>query len=358
MMVSHQGKWRIGAALAAMLLPLCVWAQTPPMIHYQGRLFRSSTGEPEEGLKEFRFRMVNTEAGSYTKLYWGEDQDVLVANGFYEVELGRVEPIPPEIFSATEVYLEIQVESDQAMTPRQRILAVPFAFQADLLDGMSSEEFVAASDFIDHASNPSAHHVKTSHAAEIVSGVFSEERIPSSIARQSALDAHKNDTNNPHKVNLQQAGAVTDHDLLINAKGYLGHAAIEAHIKGLANRPSTPRNDHACPSGMVQSGDSCVDSAPYRISGQALAYQATWFEAASLCAGGGKRLCLLGEWYPACHGAEGLGIDDIGSLQEWVDQWTSEGQEMNLRPVAAGQGSCTSIRRLNASSTARFRCCK
>ncbi len=74
-------------------------------------------------------------------MYWGEDQNVLVANGFYEVELGRVEPIPPEIFSATEVYLEIQVESDQAMTPRQRILAVPFAFQADLLDGMSSEEF-------------------------------------------------------------------------------------------------------------------------------------------------------------------------------------------------------------------------
>jgi hypothetical protein len=84
-MVSHQGKWRIYAILAAILLPLCVEAQTPPMIHYQGRLFRSSTGEPEEGLKEFRFRMVNTEAGSYTKLYWGEDQDVLVANGFYEV---------------------------------------------------------------------------------------------------------------------------------------------------------------------------------------------------------------------------------------------------------------------------------
>jgi hypothetical protein len=46
-----------------------------------------------------------------------------------------------------------------------------------------------------------------------------------------------------------------------------------------------------------------------------------------------------------CDAAEDLEIDDIGSLQEWVDQWTSEGQEMNLRPVAAGQGSCTSIRR-------------
>ncbi len=357
-MVSHQGKWRIYAILAAILLPLCVEAQTPPMIHYQGRLFRSSTGEPEEGLKEFRFRMVNTEAGSYTKLYWGEDQDVLVANGFYEVELGRVEPIPAEIFSATEVYLEIQVESDQAMTPRQRILAVPFAFQADLLDGMSSEEFVSASDFIGHATNASAHHVKTTHAGEITSGVFSEDRIPSSIARQSALDAHKNDFNNPHKVNLQQAGAVTDHDLLINAKGYLGHSAIEAHIKGLANRPATPMNDHACPSGMVQSGDSCVDLALYRKSGQTEAYQTTWFEAASLCAENGKRLCLLGEWYPVCDAAEDLEIDDIGSLQEWVDQWTSEGQEMNLRPVAAGQGSCTSIRRLTSSSTARFRCCK
>jgi hypothetical protein len=84
--------------------------------------------------------------------------------------------------------------------------------------------------------------------------VFSEDRIPSSIARQSALDAHKNDFNNPHKVNLQQAGAVTDHDLLINAKGYLGHSAIEAHIKGLANRPATPMNDHACPSEWFNRG--------------------------------------------------------------------------------------------------------
>lgn len=357
-MVSHQGKWRICAALAALLLPACVWAQTPPMIHYQGRLFRSSTGEPEEGLKEFRFRMVDTKEGSYNQLYWGEDQDVLVANGFYEVELGRVEPIPPEIFSATEVYLEIQVESDQAMTPRQRILAVPFAFQADLLDGRSSEEFVASGDFIAHATNPSAHHVKTTAAGEITSGVFSEERIPSSIARKSALDAHKSDFNNPHKVNLQQAGAVTDHDELINAKGFLGHSAIEAHIKGLANRPATPRNDHACPEEMVQSGDSCVDKDLYIRSGETQPYLATWFEAASLCAQEGKRLCLLGEWYPACDEAEDLDIDNIGVLQEWVDQWTSEGQEMNLRPVAAGQGSCTSIRRLTASSTARFRCCK
>lgn len=346
------------AMLGAILLSSGAGAQTPPLIHYQGRLYRSSTGEPEEGLKEFRFRMVDTAEGTFGKLYWAEDQNVLVANGFYEVELGRVEPIPAEIFSATEVYLEIQVESDQAMTPRQRILSVPFAFQADLLDGMSSEEFISASDFSGHASDPSAHHAKTTDAGEIVSGVFSEQRIPVSIARQAELNAHKNDFNNPHKVTLQQAGAVTDHNELVNAKGYLGHAAIEAHIKGMQNRPATPRNDHGCPPEMVQAGDSCVDRQPYRKTGQTQAYQTTWFEAASICAQSGKRLCLLSEWYPVCANAEDLEVVAIGSLQEWVDQWTSEGQEMNLRPVATGQGSCVSIRRLTASSTAQFRCCK
>jgi len=353
-------------------------AQVPARIHYQGRLFNRVSGEPEEGLVRFRFRLWNTPGDDGNPaddvLYWEEahgfegtdgrpTEKVLVDNGFYEVELGRNTPLPAVIFSATDVHLEIQVENDPPMTPRQRILSVAYAFQADLLDGKQGSEFAAAEDLVLHASDSSAHHKKTTDAAEIATGVFSASRIPAVIARVSdlaPLEEHVGDLDNPHKVTLQQAGAVTFHNDLIGAKGHLGHAAIDAHVLGLVASSTTPLYDHRCPDDMVQVGSSCMDKQLYRESDAPLA--STWFEAAVKCTAQGKRLCSNSEWYVGCLQKDTLEIEEIDGQEEWVDQWATDITGTSLLPVLRGGGftinPCESIKTSVQSESFNFRCCR
>lgn len=354
-----------------------VEAQVPSRIHYQGRLFSRLTGEPMNGPVRFRFRLWNGPGDGSTPgdevLLWDEahgfedgegSEPVLVESGFYEVELGSVSPIPAEIFSATSVYLEIQVENDAPMLPRQRIVTVPFAFQADLLDGKQGSEYLDRAGFVEHASNSSAHHTKTTDAAEIISGVFSEERIPLAIARHTDLipfEDHLVDTNNPHQVTLEQAGAVTLHNSLIGAKGHLGHAAIDAHILGLVASATTPLYDHTCPNEMARVGASCMDRQLYRNPGETTPLSATWFEAARKCAIRGKRLCNNSEWYIGCKDTPD--IKEIGTNEEWVDDWATYVTGSDLWPISRGSAvgltSCeSSVQVVNPSNPLRFRCCR
>jgi len=345
-------------------------AAGPGRIHYQGRLFNQITGEPIIGAVPFTFRLVTTpedlgdvlwteahDSGAYPSR-----EDVLVENGFYEVELGKYVPLPLDaIASATAIYLEIQVLNDEPMRPRQRILAVPYALESQMLGGKEASDFAEAAELIAHASEASAHHIKTTDASEITSGVFSDGRLPNTIARKSDLDpleAHVDDFDNPHQVTLEQAGAVTPHDVLLGAKGFLNHAAIDAHILGQVASSTTPLYDHTCPEDMVQVGYSCIDKEAFRDTGQSTPLQANWFTAAVKCAERGKRLCRYSEWYVGCANSGDLGVSEIGSNEEWVDQWAAEGTEQHLRPVSVGLGSCSFIRRANLGAMARFRCCR
>lgn len=332
-------------------------AQVPLRMHYQGRLFDSTTGMPESGTFPFRFRLVDTGSGEYENLYWTETQQVNIEDGFYEVELGAEVPIPAAIFSATEVYLEIQISTDPPLEPRQKLLTVPYAFNSLLIAGKSADELVASASLDLHFNDPSAHHAKTTDAAEIISGVFSEQRIPSSIARQEELNSHINDQNNPHNVDLTQAAGLTRHDDLLGAEGFLGHETIEDHILGKESDISSPLNDHKCPDDMIQVGAACMDTDIQRQGGDPL--ELTWFEAAAHCASENKRLCASSEWYAGCEDRENLDLDNIGSLGEWVDQWASDITSTSLRPVYWGLGGCESSRAANSPGEAmRFRCCR
>ncbi|HUT53759.1 MAG TPA: H-type lectin domain-containing protein [bacterium] len=50
-----------------------------------------------------------------------------VDGGIYNVLLGGVNPLSPDIFSRPYVYLGVMVGTDQEMTPRQQITSVPSA---------------------------------------------------------------------------------------------------------------------------------------------------------------------------------------------------------------------------------------
>ncbi len=122
----------------------------PMMINYQGKvevngeLFGSEIGQTGY----FRFAMVDVESGTWTTLYWSndnqdppvEDIELTVKNGLYNVILGNTDmpgmthEIPADVFTNDTVYLAVWFDDGitgvQLLEPYHRITSVGFAINA------------------------------------------------------------------------------------------------------------------------------------------------------------------------------------------------------------------------------------
>ncbi len=114
-----------------------LYASSPRLINYQGRL-SDSAGMPASGATvDFTFSFYGTESGS-TPLYLSVIQeDVKVERGIYNVLIGSGTVAPGEENDLTsvfanhsEVWMGVKVGEDPEMTPRARIGAVPYALHA------------------------------------------------------------------------------------------------------------------------------------------------------------------------------------------------------------------------------------
>jgi hypothetical protein len=103
-----------------------VQAQTIHLSH-QGRLLNSS-GNTVNGTESMVFNIYSAATGG-TSL-WTETQTVTVANGFYDVVLGSVNPVTVP-FNAPPYYLGVAVGGDAEMTPRHEITSAGHAVFAD-----------------------------------------------------------------------------------------------------------------------------------------------------------------------------------------------------------------------------------
>ncbi|GAB4424835.1 MAG: hypothetical protein OHK0015_04100 [Chloroflexi bacterium OHK40] len=105
-------------------------AGAPGLISYQGYL-EQSQGQPFSGTATFTFRIYETATGG--SALWQETQSgVTVSNGYFGVLLGAQTPLDADDFAAPDRYLEVVVDTGGGPTtlPRQRLAAVPYAFQA------------------------------------------------------------------------------------------------------------------------------------------------------------------------------------------------------------------------------------
>ena len=130
---------------------LSLFADVPGMVSYQGRLFED-TGSPVNDISlPVSFSLFDGETGSV--ILWSESKAIEVENGLFNVILGDSVTIPPAIFSGLTVYMEMTV-SGETLTPRQRMLSVPYAFMsqtvadgsigsAQIVDGTISSTDVA-----------------------------------------------------------------------------------------------------------------------------------------------------------------------------------------------------------------------
>ncbi|MBI4655946.1 MAG: hypothetical protein HY746_04260 [Elusimicrobia bacterium] len=123
------------------LLVTAVYGQTtPPMINFQGRL-TDSLNNPLWGNYNLVFRIYNAPTGGIQ--LWTETQNgVQAVNGAFSAQLGSVSAIPVEVFSGADAYLEITVNGD-TLSPRERLIAVPYAFNSRKLDGRDFAAFVS-----------------------------------------------------------------------------------------------------------------------------------------------------------------------------------------------------------------------
>ncbi len=112
----------------------------PTQIHFQGRLTDSSSN-PLSGPNGFVFGIYDAATGG--NLLWTETQPaVAVSNGVFAVQLGSVMPLLSSVFSGSTTFLQVAVNGN-VMSPREQLLAAPYAHDAQLLAGRAFTAFVS-----------------------------------------------------------------------------------------------------------------------------------------------------------------------------------------------------------------------
>src|SRR5262249_40509130 len=125
------------AALLLLTLAVGAFAQVtpaPPLMNFQGRLARPDGTPVADGTYSIQFTLFNAATGGTQK--WTETDTVTVQNGVFTVVLGATTPLADSIFAGN-LWLEIKVGTDPALTPRQQLVTVSYAFKANTVPDSS-----------------------------------------------------------------------------------------------------------------------------------------------------------------------------------------------------------------------------
>ncbi|RKZ28707.1 hypothetical protein DRQ26_00530, partial [bacterium] len=122
--------------LSAIIYVSIGFADIPHLISYQGRIF-SDDGEPLVGVHNITFSIYNTATGGVP--IWQETQSITFDTlGAYNVMLGAVVPLSPDIDFSEQYWLGISVDAAEEMSPRFQFGTSPYAFRAHFVDSISN----------------------------------------------------------------------------------------------------------------------------------------------------------------------------------------------------------------------------
>ena len=122
------------------LTALCLFATTahavPAQFTHQGRLL-DAEGAPLEADTTITFRILDAETDGGT--LWEETLTLPLTNGFYSAVLGSDEsnPLDTDTLGQDPVWLELQLDGEEAMAPRSSINAVPYATMSTVAEEVS-----------------------------------------------------------------------------------------------------------------------------------------------------------------------------------------------------------------------------
>jgi len=197
----------VGLLLLLTIVPGVTHAAVPHQINYQGYLTDPDGNPVPDDVYDMIFTIWD--APEYGNLKWAEDLPVTVTNGIYNVILGLLMPIDPELLD-DDIYFGVRVGYDEEeMTPRQKITATAFSMKAakaedsDTLDGKDSTEFSES----DH-----------SHSFSDISGTATDAQIPNNITINHAATADSANSA-AHADSADSADSATHANSADNASG-------------------------------------------------------------------------------------------------------------------------------------------
>jgi len=124
------------AALSIVFLALTsfVSAAVPNRIYYQGQL-TDALGAPLDTVINMTFTIYD-DSSTGAAVWWSETQPgIVVSSGLFTVLLGSVNAIVDTVFRDNFRWLGVQIASDPEITPRTRLVTVPYAYRVSTLDG-------------------------------------------------------------------------------------------------------------------------------------------------------------------------------------------------------------------------------
>jgi len=111
-----------------------VTADVPHQMYYQGHL-ADAGGAPLDTTVSMTFTIYDDSASGAT-VWWTETQpNVVVINGLFNVILGSQNGIRDTVFADTIRWLGITVGADSEITPRYKLVTVPYAYHVATVDG-------------------------------------------------------------------------------------------------------------------------------------------------------------------------------------------------------------------------------
>lgn len=120
--------------LLLVILPTGIKAEIPNLIDFQGSL-TDTDGNPVSGDVEIIFSLYAVPAAG--AVLWQETKTITVTDGIYATSLGSTVTLPDTVWDSTQLWLGIKVGSDAEMSPRIRIVAVPYALRAKTAENVS-----------------------------------------------------------------------------------------------------------------------------------------------------------------------------------------------------------------------------
>jgi len=142
-----QKKYLAFSILAAMVffsVSFSAQATITKEISYQGKLTNASNVAVANGNYDMIIRIYDADSGG--SCLWSAQgscgsptaRSVAVANGIFSIMLGETGDNPITLDFNSSYYLGVQVGVDAEMTPRKKVGAAGYAFNADRLDGLDS----------------------------------------------------------------------------------------------------------------------------------------------------------------------------------------------------------------------------
>ncbi|MDA3813543.1 MAG: tail fiber domain-containing protein [Candidatus Cloacimonetes bacterium] len=204
---------------------LCLWAQIPQTIDYQGRL-ADSDGNYLNVAVTVNFLIYNAETGG--TLLWNESQDVSMSNGIFHVQLGSAVTFPTDLFAGAGRWLELVV-GGETLSPRTAIASVPYAIKAedaDLLGGLNSSSFALS------AHNHAASNITSGTLDTGRYSAYSDLSAEGYLNNNSSIDLLTRDQGDTRWINT--TGDTMTGDLIVQSNVGIGTVTPDAnlHVEG------------------------------------------------------------------------------------------------------------------------------